>query len=36
MMDKRKEKRLEAAGWKFGNVAELLKLTPREEKLVEK
>lgn len=35
MMDELTRKRLEAAGWKFGTVAELLKLSPREAKLVE-
>ena len=34
-MDKRKQKRLEAAGWKVGDAAEFLELTPEEAEYVE-
>jgi DNA-binding XRE family transcriptional regulator len=34
-MDRKKQKRLEAAGWKVGSPAEFLELTPEEEQLVE-
>ena len=34
-MDPRKRKRLEAGGWKFGSVRELLDLTPAEEAYIE-
>jgi len=34
-MDRKKQKRLEAAGWKAGSPAEFLGLTPEEEQLVE-
>lgn len=34
-MDKRKQKRLEAKGWKVGTAAELLGMTPAESSLVE-
>ena len=34
-MDKRKQKRLEAAGWKVGDASEFLDLTPEEAEYVE-
>jgi predicted transcriptional regulator len=34
-MDRRKRKRLEAAGWRVGSTKEFLKLSKREETLVE-
>ncbi|RMF24947.1 MAG: XRE family transcriptional regulator [Deltaproteobacteria bacterium] len=34
-MDKEKKKRLEAAGWRVGSVAEFLELTPEEEEFIE-
>lgn len=34
-MDKGKQKRLEAAGWKVGTVGEFLELTPEEAEYVE-
>jgi len=34
-MDRKKQKRLEAAGWKVGSPAEFLGLAPEEEQLVE-
>ena len=34
-MNAAKQKRLEAAGWKFGNAAEFLGMTPEEEAYVE-
>lgn len=34
-MDKKKRKRLEAAGWKFGTIEEFLGLSPEESAIVE-
>ena len=34
-MEQEKRKRLEAKGWKFGGVQELLELTPEEERYIE-
>ncbi|BAZ82459.1 hypothetical protein PN497_24105 [Sphaerospermopsis kisseleviana CS-549] len=34
-MEKSKQERLEAKGWKVGTVAEFLELTPKEAALVE-
>ncbi len=34
-MDKHKQKRLEAAGWKVGDASEFLELTPEEAEYVE-
>ena len=34
-MNAEKRKRLEAAGWKFGNVTDFLNLTPEEREIVE-
>ncbi|HEY9448972.1 MAG TPA: helix-turn-helix transcriptional regulator [Gemmatimonadaceae bacterium] len=34
-MDRKKQKRLEAAGWQVGSTAHCLELTPEDEQLVE-